>query len=88
MARPKGSHDVSPQIRGGLMRYFKMQEAKGRPISTIWEELFEADPMGAMRLAISTMPKEQRLEVTERTVADFVLEKARQREADERDSLH
>ena len=50
--------DVSPEIRGGLKRALALLEEKGKPISTIWIELFEDDPATAMRLAISTLPKE------------------------------
>jgi hypothetical protein len=65
--RGKRGQDVVGEIRGGLTRYFKSQEAAGRPVSTIWAELFELDPVGAMRLAISTMPKEMDITTTELT---------------------
>lgn len=70
--RPKGSHDVTPEIRGGLKRFFKIMEDEGTPISTIWRELYEADPVNFMRLAISTMPKEVQADVTTRNIEDFV----------------
>jgi hypothetical protein len=63
--RPRGSHDVTPQIRGGLKRYFKMLEDKGKSVSDIWRELFEKDAATAMRLAISIMPKELDITTTD-----------------------
>jgi hypothetical protein len=54
-------------IRGGLIRGLRQLEEAGRPLSTIWKELFEDDPATAMRLAISTMPKEVDMTAVELT---------------------
>jgi len=69
----KSRADVTPEIRGGLLRALKIMKESGRPISTIWIELFNDDPATAMRLAISTMPKEVQADVTTRTIEDFVV---------------
>lgn len=66
--RPKGSHDVMPTIRGGLKRFFA-----GKPASTVWKEIYETSPVDFMRLAISAMPKEQQIDITTRTLEEFVL---------------
>ena len=62
--RPKGSADFAPEVRGGLKRAMKIMEERGKPISTIWLDLFENDPLNAMRLAISMMPKEMDITTT------------------------
>jgi hypothetical protein len=41
-------------------------EQDGRPLSTIWLEMFAEKPLEAMKLAIATLPKEVNLEVAER----------------------
>ena len=60
----KSRADVTPEIRGGLKRCLKIMEDSGRPLSTVWKELFEDDPATAMRLAISTLPKEMDVTTT------------------------
>lgn len=70
----KARADITPEIRGGLKRFFKIMENEGKPVSTIWRELYDADPTTFMRLAISTMPKEVQAEVTTKSLEDFVLE--------------
>ena len=60
-----------PDIRGGLKRAFKSMEEDGRPLSTIWLELFRDDPVNAMRLAISCHPKEMMLGLDEDTREAF-----------------
>lgn len=50
--------DVRPEIRGALKRAIKIMEADGRPLSTIWLEMFQEDPFKAMGLAIQLQPKE------------------------------
>ena len=72
----KARADITPEIRGGLKRYFKMLEAKGKSVSDIWAKLFEDDPATAMRLAISTMPKESQIDLTTRSIEDFVISTA------------
>ena len=62
MARPRDRAEITPEIKGGLKRALKIMEAQGRPLSTIWVELFEEDKATAMRLAIQLLPKE--LDVT------------------------
>jgi hypothetical protein len=66
--RPKGSHDVMPEIRGGLKRFFI-----GKPVSEVWQEIYDNSPSDFMRLAISAMPKEVQAEVTTYTIEDFVV---------------
>jgi len=68
MARPKNRIDLRPEMQGALNRAFKIMEADGRPLSTIWLELFQNDPANAMRLAIQMLPKEVEMEVTEAMV--------------------
>ena len=67
MARPRNSADIAGDIRGALKRAMLIMEegAKGRkPLSDIWLKLFENDPATAMRLAISTMPKDMNVLTT------------------------
>ena len=72
MPNRKGRADISPEIRGGLKRAIKIMEADGRPLSTIWVELFNDDPANAMRLAISMMPKEMDITNTNLSPEDWL----------------
>jgi len=85
MGRPKGSHDVTPEIRGGLKRYFKMLEKQGKSVSDIWRDLFEKDAAQAMRLAISILPKELDVTTTNITPEEW-LELMAERDNDDRES--
>jgi len=67
MARPKGRPDLRPAIAGGLTRALKIMENSGKPISTVWTDMFEQDPVNAMRLAISLLPKEMDITTTDLT---------------------
>lgn len=60
----KSRADVTPEIRGALKRALKIMEESGKPLSTIWTRLFDDDPATAMRLAISTLPKEMDITAT------------------------
>jgi len=64
----KARADISPEIRGGLKRAIKIMEQAGRPLSTIWVEMFDEDKFNAMRLAISLLPKELDIELSEAPV--------------------
>ncbi len=54
----KARADTRPEIRGGLKRMFVEFEQKGKPVSTIWKEIYEADPIKFMQLAIQCQPKD------------------------------
>ena len=54
----KARADMMPEIRGGLKRAVIAMEESGKPLSTIWLQMFEEDPFNAMRLAIQCHPKE------------------------------
>ena len=58
MSKPKGVQELPRVIQGGLLRYFKHQHERGRPMSDIWAELFEEDKFRAMDLAMKCIPKE------------------------------
>jgi hypothetical protein len=73
MARPKNRADLRPEIQGALKRALMIMEQGGRPLSTIWVELFSDDPIAAMRLAISLLPKEVEVDVAEVTVDSTVV---------------
>lgn len=61
MARPKGSHDFTPLVRGGLIRALKMLEAEGKPISEfIYKALIE-DPIGTLQKLSAYAPKETKV---------------------------
>lgn len=85
MPSRKGRADISPEIRGGLKRYFAIQQEKGRPVSDIWHDLFESDPMNAMRLAISLLPREMDITTTELSPEQWLeaMADASKREGDE-----
>lgn len=78
MGRPAGSADIAPKIRGSLKRAMLMMEEAGKPLSTIWLELFADDPVNAMRLAISLLPKEIQADVNVNAIEDFVTGRATQ----------
>lgn len=50
--------NVMPEIRGGLKRALVAMADSGRPLSTIWMELFDNEPAKAIQLAIAAHPKE------------------------------
>jgi hypothetical protein len=58
MPRTKGAKDWSRTLRGGLKRFYMMHEDSGKPISTMWQELYEADKVQFMRLASAFDPKD------------------------------
>lgn len=62
MARPKGVPELSRKLQGGALRYLLMEEEKGRPVSTIWRELFEEDKIQAMKLLLTMVPKDINIE--------------------------
>ena len=65
MARPKGSHDSTPEIRGAFKRATKMLEERKKPLSTIWMEVYEEE--GArifLELAMKAMPKDVSIDHT------------------------
>ncbi len=64
--------NVTPEVRGALLRAFKILEGKGKPLSSIWVAMFEDDPVQAMKLAIATMPKEIQAEVTALAPEDWL----------------
>lgn len=72
MPSRKGRADISPELRGGLRRAIKAMEQDGRPLSTIWLEMFEEDKFAAMRLAIQMMPKELDVTTTELSPEDWL----------------
>lgn len=41
-----------------------MEAEDGKPLSTIWRDIFEEDPVQGMRLAISLLPKELTIDQT------------------------
>jgi hypothetical protein len=61
--RPQGRVDLMPQIRGGAKRALMIMEEDGRPLSTIWVEMFEEDPFKAMQLMIAAHPKEMQMNI-------------------------
>lgn len=69
MARPKGSHDISPMIRGAFIRAAKALESKGKPLSTIIMQELEKDPLATIRTMASFVPKE--LDITQRKISDI-----------------
>jgi len=68
MARPKGSHDIAPMIRGAFIRAAKALESKGKPLSTIIAQQLEEHPLETLRTMSSFVPKE--LDITQRKVSD------------------
>ena len=68
MARPKGSHDISPMIRGAFIRAAKALEDEGRPLSEIIKEQLEKNPLATIKTMASFTPKE--LDITQRKVTD------------------
>lgn len=66
----KARADLMPEIRGGIKRAFKAMADNGRPISTIWIEMFEQDPFNAMRLAIAAHPKEMQVDIEQTVTLD------------------
>ncbi len=45
-------------IQGGALRFFKAQHEAGKPMSTIWEELWNEDKFRTMDLVHKFIPKE------------------------------
>lgn len=68
----KARADLTPEIRGGLKRCLKLMEEAGKPISTVWLDLFADDPATAMRLAISLLPKEMDITTTNLTPEEWL----------------
>ena len=66
MARPKGSHDVAPMIRGAFKRAAKMLEQEGKPLSVLIKKHLEDDTLSTLKAMASYIPKEHN--VTQRTV--------------------
>jgi hypothetical protein len=64
MARPKGSPDVAPMIRGAFKRAVLALEDKGRPLSTIMMEQLEENPLGTLQALKGFVPKELDVDVT------------------------
>jgi len=60
MARPKGSHDVAPMIRGAFMRAVRMiEEGKSKKsLSEIIMEQLTEHPLETLRTMASFTPKE------------------------------
>ena len=52
-------------LRGGLSNFFEKMRKEGKTTSDIWEELFQEDAVAAMRLAISLVPKEVEMDVSD-----------------------
>jgi hypothetical protein len=71
MAKPKGVRDLARSVQGGALRYLKAEHEKGRPMSTIWAELFEEDKFKAMDMIIRLMPKELLIEQSTEHVVSF-----------------
>jgi hypothetical protein len=70
MARPKGVAELPRALQGGALRYFKEEEAKGRPLSVIWREMMEKDEFRTMDLILKVMPKELLLDVEQTVTLD------------------
>jgi len=62
MARPKGSPDLTPAIRGGLLRALKIIDDSKKPMSTRWVEAFEKDFLATMTVASRFIDKNVNLE--------------------------
>ena len=63
MARPKNRADNIPDMRGGLKRFVKMQEQKGKPWSAMWEELYTQEgPKAFFDMVIKCHPREMLIE--------------------------
>lgn len=63
MARPKGSPDLTPAMRGGLLRALKIIDDSKRPMSTRWVEAFEEDFLATMTVAARFLPKDVNVEM-------------------------
>lgn len=62
MARPKGSHDIAPQIRGAFIRAVKGLEDDGKPLSAMIREHLESDFLNTLKVIASFVPKEMLIE--------------------------
>ena len=68
MARPKGSHDIAPMIRGAFIRAAKQLEAKGKPLSKLIYDHLEDDFLNTLKVIASFCPKEMIADITTRKV--------------------
>ena len=59
-----------PDIRGGLKRFMVMQAKEGKPISTMWEDLYNQDVKAFFQMAIAVHPKELSIEVDQNVTVD------------------
>jgi hypothetical protein len=64
MARPKGSHDIAPMIRGAFLRAAKSLELKGKPLSTLIERELEERPIETLKALASFNPTQKSIDVT------------------------
>ena len=58
MARPAGSKDVAPVIRGAFKRALLSLEGQGKPLSGMIEEHLESDFLNTLKVIAQFTPKE------------------------------
>lgn len=71
MARPKGSPDVAPMIRGAFKRAALRLDIKGKGLSELIEESLEKDVLNTLRAISCFVPKELEIRKTPTRLEDM-----------------
>lgn len=74
MARPKGTADIAPMIRGAFIRAAKMLEEDGKPLSLIIKDQLEERPLDTLKAISSFVPKEMLIDADITTQLDELSE--------------
>ena len=79
MARPKGSHDIAPQVRGAFLRALKLREDRRnkKSLSELIDDKLDEDVLGVLKAMAQFVPKEMLLQ------ADITTRKADELSDDE-----
>lgn len=81
MARPKGTADLAPMIRGAAMRALKHNENRGKGLTMILAESFVEKPLETLTALAKFNPSQSKLDVTHKIEIADIIALAQQRQA-------
>lgn len=81
MARPKGTADLAPMIRGAAMRALKHNENRGKGLTDILAQSFVDKPLETLTALAKFNPSQSKLDVTHKVEIADIIALAQQRQA-------
>lgn len=81
MARPKGTADLAPMIRGAAMRALKHNESRGRGLTDILAKSFVDKPLETLTALAKFNPSQVKMDMSVKVEVADIIALAHQRQA-------